>query len=110
MSIISKKGGALTAVDAVSGFTEGGHSFISCLAHGGPFNLIMQVSISSITIPPHSPGDLQQKLVPTLGLLHPSCCPGGGDLLGSSARGRAFVYKGFLSFFEIFIMMARLGD
>ena len=44
---------------------------------------VMQVSIPSITIsPPRTPGDLHQTIAPTLGLLHPSFCPGGGDLLG----------------------------
>ena len=32
--------------------------------------------------PPRAPGDLHQKFAPTLGLLHPSFCPGGGHLLG----------------------------
>ena len=60
--------------------------------------------------PSRTPGDLHQKLVPTLGLLHPTCCPGGGDLLGSSARGGHLSIKDFLLFFDIFIIMARLGD
>ena len=42
---------------------------------------ITQVLISSITIPPRTPGDLHQKFAPTLGLLHPSFALG-GDLLG----------------------------
>ena len=32
--------------------------------------------------PPCTPGDLHQNFAPTLGLLHPSFCPGGGHLLG----------------------------
>ena len=43
---------------------------------------LMQISISFITVPPRTPGDLHQKFAPNLGLLHPSFCPGGGDLLG----------------------------
>ena len=43
----------------------------------------MQVSISSITIPPRTPKDLQ-KFAPTLGLLYPSFCPGAGICRGSS--------------------------
>ena len=35
---------------------------------------LMQVSVSSITIPPRTPGDLHQKFVPTLGLLHRFIC------------------------------------
>ena len=60
--------------------------------------------------PRRTPKDLHQKLVPTLGLLHSSCCPGGGDLLGSSARGGHLSIKDFLPFFEIFIIVARHGD
>ena len=43
---------------------------------------LMQVSISSITIPLRTPGDLHKKFAPTLGLLHPSFFPGGEDLSG----------------------------
>ena len=60
----------------------------------------MQVSISSITIPPRTPGDLHQKFAPTLGLLHPSFCLGGGGFFGIAPEGRAFVYKRFLPFLE----------
>ena len=37
--------------------------------------------------PPAHPRDLHQKFAPTLGLLHPSFCLGGGDLLGQLPRG-----------------------
>ena len=37
--------------------------------------------------PPRTPGDLHQTFSPTLGILHPSFCPGGGDLLGQLPRG-----------------------
>ena len=47
----------------------------------------MQVSISSITIPPHTLRDFHQKFAPTLWLSHPSICPRGGDLLGQLLRG-----------------------
>ena len=51
--------------------------------------LFMQLSIFAITIPfPHTPGDLHQKFAPNPGLLHPSFCPGGRDLLGQLSRGR----------------------
>ena len=36
--------------------------------------------------PPRTPGDLHQKFAPTLGLLHPSFCPGAG-ICGGSFRG-----------------------
>ena len=49
----------------------------------------MQVSISSITIPPRTPGDLHQNFAPTL---HPSFFPGGGGFVGIASEGRAFVY------------------
>ena len=43
------------------------------------------------------PGDLHQKFAPTLGLLHPSFCSGGGrGFVGVAPKGRAFVYKRFL--------------
>ena len=47
----------------------------------------MQGSVTSITIPPLTTGDLHQKFAPTLGLLHPSFCRGGGNLLGQLPRG-----------------------
>ena len=38
--------------------------------------------------PPEHPEDLHQKFAPTLGLLHPSFCPGeGGDLSGQLPMG-----------------------
>ena len=49
--------------------------------------LLMQASISSITIPPRTPGDLHQKFAPTLALLHPRFCQVGGDLLGQLSGG-----------------------
>ena len=57
--------------------------------YGLKSRLIMQVSISSITIPPLTPRDLHQKFAPTLGLLHQCFCVGGGggDLLGQLLRG-----------------------
>ena len=62
----------------------------------------MQVSISSITIPPHAPGDLHQKFAPTLGLLHPSLCLGGEgvDLLGKLPRGGHLSIKDFSHFWN----------
>ena len=49
---------------------------------------IMQVSISSITIPASRiSGDLHKKFAPTLGLLHPSFCPEGRGLLEQLPRG-----------------------
>ena len=60
----------------------------------------MQVSISSITIPPaRTSGDLHQKFAPTRGLWHPSfCLGGGGDLLGQLPRGGHLSYKRCLPF------------
>ena len=46
-------------------------------------NLVMQLSIFAITIPPRTPGDMHQNVAPFLGLLHPGFCPGGG-FVGSS--------------------------
>ena len=43
---------------------------------------VMEVTVSSITIPPRTPRDFHQKFAPTMGLWHPSFCSGGGDLLG----------------------------
>ena len=60
---------------------------------------VRQVSISSITIPLRIPGDLHQKFDPTLGLLHPSFCRGGG-FVGIAPEGQVFVYKRFLPFLE----------
>ena len=53
----------------------------------------MQVSISSITISPRTPGHLHKKFAPTLGLFHPSFCRGGGGFVGIAPKGREFVYK-----------------
>ena len=55
--------------------------------------------------PPEStPGDLHQNVAPTLGLLHPSFCIGGGgggkEFVGIAPERRAFVYKQFLPFLE----------
>ena len=49
--------------------------------------------------PPCTPGDLHQKFAPTLGLLHPSFCPG-RRFVGAAPEGRAFVYKQCLPFLE----------
>ena len=65
----------------------------------------MQVSIFAITIP----RDFHQKFAPTLGLLHPSFCPAGGDLLGVAPEGRAFVYKRFLPFLEFSLHWQKLA-
>ena len=61
---------------------------------------LMQVSVSSITIPPRTPGDLHQKFAPTLGLLHPSFCPGGRGFVGAAPEEWAFVYKRCLPFLK----------
>ena len=51
----------------------------------------------AITIPlPRTPGNLHQKFAPTLGLLHPSFCPGG--FVGAAPERWAFVYKRCLPF------------
>ena len=61
----------------------------------------MQVSIFAITIPPRTPGDVRQEFAPTLGLLHPSFCPGGGGgFVGVAPEGWVFVYKRCLPFLE----------
>ena len=60
----------------------------------------MQVSISSITIPPCTPGICIQAFV-----------GGGGEFVGAAPEGRAFVYKvTMFAIFEIFIIMARIED
>ena len=61
----------------------------TCHAVSPLSSTVMQVSISPITIPPRTSGDLHQTFAPDLGLLHPSFCPGGGGgLLGQLQRGR----------------------
>ena len=60
----------------------------------------MQVSISSITIPPRTPGDLHQKFAPTLGLLHPSFCLGAWILLGLLPRGGHLSINDFCDFWN----------
>ena len=57
----------------------GGHSSLNDVA--------MQLSIFASTIPPRTSRDLHQKFAPTLGLLHPSFCLGGRDLLGQLPSG-----------------------
>ena len=60
---------------------------------------IMQVSISSITIPPTHPRRFAPKFAPTLGLLHPSFCPwGSGICQGSSREAGISLYKRCLPF------------
>ena len=63
-------------------------------------HFVLQVSISSITIPPLTPGDFHHKFAPTLGFLHPSFCPGGGDLLGQLPRGGHLSIKDFCHFWN----------
>ena len=48
--------------------------------------------------PPEHSGDLHQKFAPTLGLLHPSFCPGGGDFFGQLPKGGHLSYKRCLPF------------
>ena len=74
-----------------------------------PTDQVMQLSIFAITIPPRTLGDLHQKFSPTLGLLHPSFCPGGRGFVGVAQRGRHLSINDF-AIFEIFIIMARIGD
>ena len=50
--------------------------------------------------PPAHPRGFAPKFVPTLGLLHPSFCPGVRGFVGVASEGRAFVYKRFLPFLE----------
>ena len=59
----------------------------------------IQVSISSIIIPPRTPGDLHQTFAPTLGLLHPRFCPG-VDLLGQLPTGGHLSSETSLSFLK----------
>ena len=61
---------------------------------------IMQVSISSITIPLCTHGDLHQKFAPALGLWHPSFCPVGGHLLGQLPRGGHLSINDFCHFWN----------
>ena len=49
--------------------------------------------------PPRAPpGICTKKFAPTLGLLHPSFCPGG--FVGAAPKGQAFVYKLCLLFLK----------
>ena len=66
----------------------------------GAVSTFMQVSVSSITIPPSTPVDLHQTFAPALGLLHPSFCPGAGDLLGSLPRGGHLSINDFCHFWN----------
>ena len=69
------------------------HSFLQSVSN--QFH-VMQVSISSITIPPlRTPRDLHQKF--PLGLLHPSFSRA---FVGVAPERRAFVHKRFLPFLE----------
>ena len=88
--------------------SDNSHSGCQSNSHGISVKLvIMQVSISSITIPPRTPRDLHQKFAPTLGLLHPSFCPGGA-FVGAAPEG-GHLSKAIFAIFAIFIMMARIG-
>ena len=70
----------------------------------------MQVSISSITIPPRIPGDLHQKFGPSWGFCILAFAGGGGErgFVGIVHEGQAFkfVFKRFLPFLEF----PRTGD
>ena len=69
----------------------------------------MQVSISSITIPPAHPGGFAPKTCPHPGAFASKLLHGGRGFVGQLGEGRAFVYKRCLPFFEIFIIMEELA-
>ena len=66
----------------------------------------MQVSISSITIPPRTPG-ICTKNLPHPGAFASKLLPGGRDLLGQLGAGICLLTM--FAIFEIFIIMARIG-
>ena len=61
---------------------------------------VMQVSISSMTIPPAHPRGFEPKICPHPGAFAFQLLPGGRGFVGRAPKGRAFVYKPFLPFLE----------
>ena len=59
----------------------------------------MQLAIFAITIPRAPPGICTKKFAPTLGLLHPSFCPGAG-IFWVAPEGRGFAIIDFCHFWN----------
>ena len=69
----------------------------------------MHVLVSSVTIPPRTPGDLHEKFPPPWGILHPRFCSVGRGFAAIAPEGRAFVYKRFLPFLEFSLQWQELA-
>ena len=59
---------------------------------------VMQVSISSITIPPRTPRGFAPNICSHPGAFASYLLPGGQEIVGITPEGRACVYKRFLPF------------